>query len=115
MPARTLKNGLRLVVQRSFRDTLKETEKLVLADIVKTIRDYPRNENITVQLSERAAARFRIVDGSGEVICSDGILVSELIGSVNDFDGLFRKIVDDLQRAAKQLHSPQRQPASARR
>jgi hypothetical protein len=100
------RSGLRLVVQRSFRDTLEEKEKQAVSKIVETIRDYPRNENIAVQVSERAAARFRIVDGSGDAICSDGILVSELIGSVSEFEGLFRKIVSDLQRAARQLYSP---------
>jgi hypothetical protein len=99
-------SGLRLVVQRSSRDTLDDQEKGELAKIVEAMRDYPRNENIMVQLSERAAARFRIEDGSGDAICSDGILVSELIGSVRDFDCLLRKIVADLQRAAKQLYSP---------
>jgi hypothetical protein len=99
-------SGLRLVVQHSFRGTLKEPEKLVLANVVQTIRDYPRNRNVTVQLSERGAARFRIEDGSGDAICSDGALFSEMIGNVRDFEGLFRKIVDDLQRAEKQLYSP---------
>jgi hypothetical protein len=99
-------SGLRLVVQRSARDTLDGQEKGELAKIVEAMRDYPRNENISVQLSERATARFRIVDGSGDAICSDGVLLSELIGSVSDFDGLFRKIVVDLQKAAVQLHSP---------
>jgi hypothetical protein len=99
-------SGLRLVVQRSSRDTLDEKQKQALTKIVEAIRNYPRNENITVQLSEQKTARFRIVDGSGDAMCSDGINLDELIGSVSDFDGLFRKIVADLQRAAKQLYSP---------
>jgi hypothetical protein len=99
-------SGLRLVVPRSSRDTLDEQQKQALTKIVEAIRDYPRNENISVELSERTTARFRIVDGSGDAMCSDGILLSELNGSVSDFDGLFRKIVADLQKAAKQLHSP---------
>jgi hypothetical protein len=99
-------SGLRLVVQRSSRDTLDKQEKPALAKIVEVIRDYPRNENITVPLSEGKTLRFRIVDGSGDAICSDGINLDEIIGSVSDFDGLFRKIVADLQKAAKQLHSP---------
>jgi hypothetical protein len=107
-------SGLRLVVQHSFRGTINETEKQVLARIVKRIRDYPRNENNTVQLSDRAAARFRIEDGSGDAICSDGALFSEMIGSVSDFEGFFRKIVDDLQRAEKQLYSPVAEAVSVR-
>lgn len=99
-------SGLRLVVQRSSRETLDQQEKQALTKIVEAIRNYPRNENITVQLSEQKTARFRIVDGSGDAMCSDGINLDELIGSVSDFDGLFRKIVADLQRAAKQLYSP---------
>lgn len=90
-------SGLRLVVQRSSRDTLDEQQKQALRKIVEAIRDYPRNENISVELSERTTARSRVVDGSGDAMCSDGILLSELIGSVSDFDGLFRKIVTDLQ------------------
>jgi hypothetical protein len=39
-------SGLRLVVQRSSRDTLDGKEKGELAKIVEAIRDYPRNENI---------------------------------------------------------------------
>jgi hypothetical protein len=107
-------SGLRLVVQHSFRGTLNQTEKQPLAGIVTTIRDYPRNENIAVQLSDRASARFRIEDGSGDAICSDGALFSEMIGNVRDFDGLFRKIVDDLQRAEKQLYSPAVEAVSVR-
>ena len=42
----------------------------------------------------------------GDAICSDGILVSELISGTSDFDGLFRKIVANLQKASEQLHSP---------
>jgi hypothetical protein len=99
-------SGLRLVVQRSSRVTLDQQEKQALTRIVEAIRDYPRNENISVELSERTTVRFRIVDGSGDAMCSDGILLSELVGSVSDFDGLFRKIVADLEKAAKQLHSP---------
>lgn len=99
-------SGLRLLVQRSSRDTVDEQEKQALTRIVEAIRDYPRNENIAAELSERTTARFRIEDGSGDAICSDGINLDELIGSVSDFGGLFRKIVADLQRAARQLYSP---------
>jgi hypothetical protein len=99
-------SGLRLVVQTSFRATLEEPEKQSLRKIVQTIRNYPRNENLTEQLSERAVARFRIEDGPGNAFCRDGIILDELIGSISDFDGLFRKIVSDLQKAMQQLHSP---------
>ena len=42
----------------------------------------------------------------GDALCSDGILVSELINGMSDFDGLFRKIVANLKKASEQLHSP---------
>ena len=47
----------------------------------------------------------RVMNSSdpGDALCSDGILVSKLISGMSDFDGLFRKIVANLQKASEQL------------
>lgn len=99
-------SGIRLVVKRSFRDTLIPAEQGALVRIIERVKDYPRNQDIVENLSERAVANFRVIDGQGDVMCSDDITVSDLVGDIGEFRGLFNKINLDFAHAVKQLYSP---------
>jgi hypothetical protein len=98
-------SGIRLEVKRSFRETLSGQERDALVNILLRLKEYPRNEDVMENLSERAVARFVIADGSG-AMCSDGISARDLIGEIGDFRGLFAKIQSDLEHAAQQLYAP---------
>jgi hypothetical protein len=99
-------SGIRLVVKRSFRDTLVADEQEALSKIIERIKDYPRNQDIAESLSERAVVNFKVIDGLGDVMCSDDITVEDLTGDIRDFRGLFSKMNADLAKAAQQLYSP---------
>ncbi len=107
-------SGIRLVVKRSFRDTLVPDEQKALSKIIERIKEYPRNQDIAEILSERAVANFEVIDGLGDVMCSDDISVEDLTGDIRDFRGLFSKMKADLAKAAQQLYSPTASDAQLR-
>jgi hypothetical protein len=76
-------SGIRLVVRRSFLETLNRQEREALMKILFRLKQYPRNEDVAENLSERAVAHFRIADGAG-AMCSDDISARDLIGDIRN-------------------------------
>ncbi len=99
-------NGIRLVVRRSFRDTLNGREKAKLAKVVDRIMDYPRGQVLSEPLSNRAYANFEITKGDGDAACIDSISVSDLTRGESVYEGLLRKISADVQSAIDQIYAP---------
>jgi hypothetical protein len=106
--------GIRLIVCRSFRETLQKDEKRRLREIVQHLLTYPVDEPCCERLSDRAEAVFRVIPGDGTVMCQDFIGLDDLEREIDAYEGLLNKLKKTAVKALTQLHSSIATHAKAR-
>ena len=93
-------NQIRLIIKRSFRETLDCGEKEKLRAIIDNIHNYQFELDHVESLSSRASASFKVVRGDGDVNIQDCISISDFLAESNN-DGLLNKVTSDFEKALK--------------
>jgi hypothetical protein len=99
-------SAIKLVVLRSFRGTLNKDEMKRLRRIVQHLLEYELDKTHTEDLSDRAEAVFKIVEGDGSAMCQDFIGINDLKSGMDVYAGLLNKIRVHTCKALGQLYSP---------
>jgi len=89
-------SGIRLEVKRSFRETLNRQECEALTNILFRLKEHPRNEDVTENLSEHAVAHLVIIPTIVQGPLPHGCFPASPPSDSSGVTSLFAKIQSDL-------------------